>query len=339
MSIITAPLTDLGSAAAAVVEDLAARREQVFKDGVYFGLPEDAYFADPALGSTSLKQLATNPCAFWFDSPLNPNREDKDTPSKFFGTAMHKCVLEGRAAFEARYAPTQYSGSTRDGKNERAFIEASNKLPISFENWERILMADATVRGNPHLADAFCNGMPEVSIFWTHEVKRPDGLGYASIRKKARIDYLRIKASVDLKTAANEKNIDFRVACRNAISTYRYDIQTEHYNDARRALRSLVAGGDVFGKYDPEWLERVAAVDQWHTVIVFLQSKGAPLVWATAISTQNRMVLDHSRASIDRGVRNYIEWMDRFGPDTPWVLVDELQELAIEDLPGWFARG
>jgi len=340
VTISTLPLTDLGSAAAAVVDKLAQDREQVFQDGVYFGLPEDAYHADPALGSTSLKQLATNPCAFWFDSPLNPNREDKDTPSKFFGTAMHKCVLEGREAFEARYAPTQYSGSTREGKNERAFIEASNKLPISFENWERILMADATVRANPHLVTAFTNGASEVSIFWTEEILHPNGSGeYVSIRKKARIDYLRILASIDLKTAANERDIDFRIACRNAFSTFRYDVQVEHYNDGRQALRRHVAAGKVFGDHDPEWLEKVAATDVWTTVMVFLQSKGAPLVWATSISPQNRMILDHARIAIERAERNYIEWMDAFGRDTPWVLVDPLSELDINDLPPWFARG
>jgi hypothetical protein len=304
--------------------------KQTFEDGVYFGLPEDAYHADPALGSTSLKKLASNPCAFWYESPFNPGKKDTDTPSKFFGRAMHTCVLEGRAKFESSYGFITASGSTREGKAEKAFLEASNKLAIKFEDWERILMADATIRANEHLADAFTNGVPEVSIFWT---------GDNGIRKKARIDYLRIKASVDLKTAANEKDIDFAVACRNAISNFRYDVQTETYNDGRHALRKFVSEGRVFGDHDKDWLQRVAATETWTSPIIFLQSKGAPIVWGTMISPNNRMILDHARIAIERAERNYLEWMERFGPDTPWVLVEPVTELDINDLPNWFARG
>jgi len=331
MSIETAPLTTLGAAAAKVVEEVAENREQVFADGVYFNLPEDAYHNDPALGSTSLKKLASNPCSYWYASPLNPTRkDDDDTPSKFFGRAMHKCVLEGREAFEASYAPTTEPGNTREGKAQRTFIESSGRIPIKFDDYERILLANATVRANPHLADAFTNGTPEVSVFWT---------GQNGIRKKARIDYLRIKASVDLKTAANEKDVDFKIACRNAIANFRYDIQTEHYNDGRQALRQFVREGRVFGDHDQEWLARVAEQDAWTSPIVFLQSKGAPIVWATTISPNNRMILDHARFAIERAEQNYIEWMERFGRDTAWILVDPLEELDLSDLPPWFARG
>ena len=85
-------------------------------NGVYFGLPDDEYHADPAFGSSDMKKLAQNPASWWFGSAFNPNRETQDqTPSQFFGTALHKCILEGRLAFEAKYAPADFPGNIKVG--------------------------------------------------------------------------------------------------------------------------------------------------------------------------------------------------------------------------------
>jgi len=72
--------------------------------GVYFGLPEFAYHDDPALGSGDIRRLHTCPMYYWRESAMNPMRaRDADTPALIFGRALHKLVLEGRAAFEAAY--------------------------------------------------------------------------------------------------------------------------------------------------------------------------------------------------------------------------------------------
>ena len=116
MSITTLPTTDLGSVAAAVV-DAIKPKPKPFDPGIYFGLDENAYHADPALGSTDMKKLAESPPDYWFESSHNPMREpSEDTPSRLFGRAVHKFVLEGRGAFESTYAPPDYSGATKDGK-------------------------------------------------------------------------------------------------------------------------------------------------------------------------------------------------------------------------------
>jgi hypothetical protein len=70
----------IGDAAKRVVEKIAP--SSVFSPGVYFGLDEDRYHADPALGSSHKKKLLGDPAAYWWDSPLNPAREEKeDTPA------------------------------------------------------------------------------------------------------------------------------------------------------------------------------------------------------------------------------------------------------------------
>lgn len=331
MTIETLPLTDLGSAAAKVIEQVEVKRPVIHKPGIYFGLDEAIYHRDPALGSTAMKELAQNPCNYWFSSPLNPARPDDDdsTPSKVFGRALHKCVLEGERQFRARYAPTQFPGNIKAGKAEREQILSLGKIALNMDDWSRILLAGATVQANPHLRDAFTNGLPEVSIFWEDQ----------GIRKKARIDFLKVRANVDVKTAANERGASFDVAAKGAISAYRYDVQAAHYADGRACIRDLVSAGAIYGDHDPQWLNRVlSADDEWSTVFLFIQSKNAPIVWAGSISPGNP-ILTIARETIVKAENNYRAWMDRFGPTTPWVLVDPVSEITVDQLPAWYARG
>lgn len=41
--------------------------EGILPDGIYFGLTEERYHGDPALGSTSIKELARKPCKWQYD--------------------------------------------------------------------------------------------------------------------------------------------------------------------------------------------------------------------------------------------------------------------------------
>lgn len=75
--------------------------------GVYFNLPENLYHADPALGSGDVRRLHTCPMYYWRESRMNPFYAGcEETPALLFGRALHKLVLEGRAAFEAAYTVT-----------------------------------------------------------------------------------------------------------------------------------------------------------------------------------------------------------------------------------------
>lgn len=82
----------------------ATTKAQRIAPGVYFNLPEELYHADPALGSGDVRRLYTCPMYYWRESAMNPFHTGTDeTPALLFGRALHKIVLEGRAAFEAAY--------------------------------------------------------------------------------------------------------------------------------------------------------------------------------------------------------------------------------------------
>jgi hypothetical protein len=297
--------------------------------GIYFGLDESRYHADSALGSTSMKKLADSPPDYWFDSPHNPMREedDGDTPARRFGRAVHKFVLEGRAAFESAYAPTDFSGATREGKAERARIAEAGKTPIKREDWNRIQLAGTIIRSNPSISTAFDGGMPEVSVFWERD----------GIRRKARFDYLKPRAIIDLKSNANQMQTSFVESCRRAIASYRYDIQPAHYGEARELVPQFAADGAVYGDHDPTWLKRVADAKEWAFVWVFYQSQGAPLTWATKVSPGNGL-LDLARSTLAKAEENYRKFLDRFGLEQPWVLSDPLEEIDVNDIPTWAFR-
>ncbi len=327
MSIETSPQTSLGAAAAAVVEKIEPKREP-FAPGIWFGLDEDAYHADAALGSTSMKKLAESPTAYWFDSPHNIMlKQDNDTPARAFGRAVHKFVLEGREAFEAAYAPTEFPGNVKAGKEERERIAAIGKEPISRDKWDRIMQAGTIIRSNEYIASAFSGGYPEVSVFWERD----------GIRRKARFDYFKPRAIVDLKSNANKNQIDFMESCRKAIANYHYHVQAAHYSEARAVISAFYADNAINGDHDSEWLAKVAASKEWAFCWIFYQSEGAPLTWGTTLSPGNP-ILEYGRTTITTAEDNYRTFRDRFGLDQPWVIAEPLQELDVSEMPSWSFR-
>lgn len=72
-------------------------------DGVYVGLPESRYFAQRALGSSDLAALWADGDGYWWRSRHNPFWAPSTSDPKDFGSALHCKVLEGPAAFAARY--------------------------------------------------------------------------------------------------------------------------------------------------------------------------------------------------------------------------------------------
>lgn len=68
--------------------------------GVYFGLSDALYHADPALGSGSIRNLAKCAMYYWQDSWMNPQRPaDTEAAALVIGRALHKIILEGSEAF------------------------------------------------------------------------------------------------------------------------------------------------------------------------------------------------------------------------------------------------
>jgi hypothetical protein len=309
----------------------AAAPPAPFADGVYFGLDEDVYHRDPALGSSDLKRLAAEPADYWFASPLNPNRApDETTPAQALGKAVHKLVLEGEQAFAAAFV-RRPDDLARLTAKARAELAPNGETVLPGEDFDRVRRAADNVLANPHLIASFVGGEPEVSIFWTDEV---DG---EPVRRKARFDYLKPRAVVDLKSVSPTRVASFPENCRRALAQWNYPVQAAAYLQARERLPVLVAQGRVYGDHNPEWLARVAAAPAFAFVFVFWSTGEAPLTWGTVLSPGNE-VLSIARQTVDLALWNYVTRRRRFGPDEPWVEPEPLVELDVTDLPPWWGR-
>ena len=306
--------------------------------GVYFGLNSEEYHRDPSLGSTDLKALLVHPACYWHRSHMNPERrDDSDSPAKKIGRALHALVLEGGAGFIEEPQPSGYPGclvtledlkaKCRDlgepvsGTKAELAKRIKAKAPdvILFDDVlglfrtvvERdgleVLKADvmAEVRAaatnislNPHLARAFVGGAAEVSIFWR------DG---DDLPCKARYDYLKRRAILNLKTFANQRKRPVDLAIHLAIADFRYDLQAAHYLQSypylHAAHANMVQSIALIALARVRWVESRSFISY--------DKDGSPqrLIGVNIDITERKRTEEHQRALIaelDHRVKNVL---------------------------------
>lgn len=313
--------------------------------GIYFGLDEDVYHADPALGSSDMRNLRLSPPDFWWGSAaLNPDWElegNDDTPARIRGRAMHKLVLEGEPGFERLFArgpkhdpedtPAEKSAATKAAKKDLA--PGRQLLPAA--DYDRIAIAGAMISKNPKLKGVFEGGMSEVTVVWDRRVEF--GGGHRMVRCKARKDYLKPRGIGDLKSITNIKKIEFKRACIESVANYRYDMQAAHYMEARATIPKLVADGCVHGDHDPALLARIVAEKRFAFQFVFFQASKAPVTYSVILSPANP-IIELAQNHLLEAAENYLSYMDTFGPDSIWLMLDQPGELTMDTMPGWYAR-
>lgn len=298
--------------------------------GIYFSLDEDEYRSDLALGSTDKKHLLGEPAAYWWDSPLNPLREEKeDSPAMKKGTAVHKFVLEGEEAFGAAYGRCEFKGNVKPGIEERKAMAAVGKEPLASKDYDRIAMAATIIRLNSHIAEMFSSGRSEVSVFWEQEI---DG---ETVRQKARLDYLKVRAVCDLKSHAPLEGLSFEASCHGAMKKRAYAIQAQSYLHARSLIPQFVRDGMVYGDHDASWLKKVADAEQFAFVICFWASKGPPLTWAGMFSPGNPKLAE-AQQYIDIALKRYVDFRREFGEGAAWIRQVPIVEFDPENIDNYW---
>jgi hypothetical protein len=159
-----------------------------YSPGVYEGISNADYHADPALGSTSLKTLATKTPAHWKWERDNPP-EPKDAFE--LGTVVHSLVLEqdesGVVVVEAE------NWMTKAAKEAKAEARAAGKIPLLPKDWAQVTAMRDSIMAHPAARHAFTGHRSEASVFWDE-----DGL-----MLKCRPDAWQPGYLVDLKTTIN----------------------------------------------------------------------------------------------------------------------------------------
>ena len=244
-----------------------------------------------------------------------------------FAVSGNKDTLEKRVLAADPTAPV-WSEIER-----RAEVQASGRIVLDPQTYDEIVVSSAFITKNPSCAKAFTNGYPEVSVFYTVGEMYVDGHGNWPVRCKARFDYVKYRAVVDLKSIRPwNKMKEFDVAINDAISGYGYDVQAAHYCNARDRMADLIREGKVYGQVEQAWLHRFLELsrEEYDFIWIFYQADGAPI----SRGVEFRKSDDYAIAAandVSRALERYRRYMSVFGT-LQWVDVQPRRRLTGEDL-------
>lgn len=164
-----------------------------YKPGVYDAVPNATYHRDPALGSTSLKTLATRTPAHWkWESEYPVHKDVYDV-----GTVAHSLILEDDMSGVVIVDAANWL--TKDAKAAKAEAREAGKIAMLPKELAPIIAMRDAVMAHPLARLAFTGHRAEQSVFWEE-----DGL-----MLKCRPDAWKDGLIVDLKTMRNADPREF----------------------------------------------------------------------------------------------------------------------------------
>jgi len=186
-----------------------------FAPGIYPGITNRDYHADPALGSTSLKTLATKTPAHYQHDKKHP----KSSAAFTLGTAAHSLILEDDT--DGIVMVDADSWLTKAAKEAKAEALADGKQPLLTKEWLQVLAMRDAVMAHPVARELFTNHEAEQSVFWDE-----DGL-----MLKCRPDAWQPGLLIDLKTCASADPSEFGKVAHS----FGYHQSAAHYIDGVKA--------------------------------------------------------------------------------------------------------
>lgn len=213
-----------------------------YSPGVYEDISNADYHAAPALGSTSLKTLATRTPAHWKWQSENPVHKD----AYDVGTVAHSLIIEGDESGVVIVDAADWR--TKAAKEEKDAARAAGKIALLDKEFEPIKAMRDAVMAHPLARAAFTGHKAEHSVFWEE-----DGLAL-----KCRPDAWQPGLIVDLKTARDADPREFgRVAYNLG-----YHQSVAHYQDGvLEATGELLPFAFVLVEKEPPYLVSVVELD------------------------------------------------------------------------------
>jgi hypothetical protein len=186
-----------------------------YTPGIYPGISNADYHRDPALGSTSLKTLATRTPAHWQWERDNPVHKD----AYDIGTLAHSLILEGDVSLhEVIDVPDKLGNKWKLPANE---AKAKGLIPVTPKEWAGIEAMRDAVMAHPAVSASFTGHRAEHSVFWEE-----DGLIL-----KCRPDAWHPGLLVDLKTTRSADPNEFGKTAHE----FGYHQSAAHYIDGVNA--------------------------------------------------------------------------------------------------------
>lgn len=344
--------------------------------GIYFGMPSAEYHDDPALGSSSIKAIATDPYDFQYH---RLHGEEKDTRALTWGDALHTRVLEGRVAFDAKFAVAPRIADypraldtmddlrrhakeigVRAGKGKAETITNIREFDSKVVIWDEIVQTFTAGAEGKIILDPQIRAEVEQASRWMQrdpmlEPVMDDGqfisgasevsIFYedAGVRLKCRYDRLLPHGVIDLKSfrpsvgwSTAERGLN-RVLGR-VISQFRYDLQSASYVRGYRHIAQFVADGLVFGgtELDHALLSQVIERPKPKWIWVLVKNTGAPETFVREFPL-NSDVFASATNEVNDAIDTYRRLRDQFGEDQDWVPRHPADVFTDTDFPSWLS--
>lgn len=313
--------------------------------GVYVGLPDAMYFAQPRLGSTDLVILHKRPADYWYGSRYNPDHQREATDEMQFGSALHALVLEGEGAYAERVAvkPEVYAdaktGELKPWHGAATFCR--QWAEINFGKLQLTAVQDRAVRhmaalilNHPQLGPVMRSGLPEVAVLWTDST--------TGIPLRAKIDYLLPRFCIDLKSFGGDaKGLNLTQQTLSLVAQRDMDVQRFIYFQARMAMKAMIEAGQLYGASpaQADWLTRVVEIEDWQWCWIFYRRRDDGRGYAPVVKPIVRSHFDKTfetgRLKTVAAFANFQAFMDRFGTGVPWAVVEETEEPEDHQFPAW----
>lgn len=216
--------------------------------GVYVGLSMEEYHNDPAIGSSGIKALNISPEEYWFNSPLNPDREPYDSNAAKVGRAYHAMVLEPEKPFP--FTIKECKSSKIEGVMGRGDYDMLLRM------YKRLLEA-------PKHWNALHGGVSEVTIVWRDQE--------SGLRCKIRPDCFAPEWVSDLKTCADVSN----KALRYDFPKWGYHISGGMYSIGMQNLKRMITDGyQMPPEFSAEFITRFMAREKQIFCFVLQEKDG-----------------------------------------------------------------
>ena len=183
----------------------------ITEPGIYDGISNKDYHAHPAIGSTSLKTLATRTPAHYQWDQKHPKHSDAFT----IGTAAHSLILEDDTSGIVVVAADNWL--TKAAKEEKAEALAAGKQPLLIKEMAQVVGMRDAVMTHPVARELFTGHRAEASVFWDEN----------GLPLKCRPDAWQPSRLVDLKTTINADPREFGKTAYN----FGYHQSAAHYID------------------------------------------------------------------------------------------------------------
>lgn len=203
------------------------------------------------------------------------------------------------------------------------------KTLLQFEQIKRIEIAAAMVEKHPQLCKAFTGGFPEVSIFWVC----PE----TGVPCKARLDYLKVAAIVDLKSFGNQREKPIDKAIAYAVAERKYHYQVAMYCEAVEAAKALVRKHGfsvIHGEVPHDWVKEWIAAPPPKFLFVFQATGAAPI--ARGMIFPRNLTFDIGKVAVAEAKHRFAVNMRTYG-SSPWLDIAEIDTFEDTSFPAFIA--